>query len=224
MKISSLVRWIATALSAVALIPISQNLETVSQRLGWDTAIADIAVPKSGPSLMIDAVTSPPAVMLLMIAAGIAVGMWLDTALRAWDRRRDAQQWWKGLHTFSVRSGACLIAGIPDTEFDKSARAKAIADEYRGYINAGHMPTVLEARLPVPVGRIDYRPPYATKTIGYDAVILRRDLENLARARGWQLPWSIPPKPEKAAAEVQPVGGYINRLLNQPGTKDANDG
>jgi hypothetical protein len=208
MKIAKAAKWIA-GVSATALgVMLWKNWEEVGQRMGWTTFIADAVVSKDGKLV----VPPPSPAVIWMIAAflvmvGIFAGLWIDSALRAFDKRRAAKRWWEGLEAFSLTNCASLIEGIHPSEFDKSVRAKAVADDFRGLINSGHMPLHTEEPAPHngPALTAPYAAPrYALKAVGYDAVIARKTLESLSRTRGYELPWPIPPRKELPALPPLP--------------------
>lgn len=194
MKLNSKVRYGVTGLTAIAAVPVAANWQAISDRMGWSTAIADVVVPEAGPSPVAELVSSPSFLITFLVLAGIAIGVWLDTAVRALDRRRSQKLWWSGLRSFTIKSFSCIVAGVHESEFENSLRAKAVATEIRGYVNSGHMPLMLEMRRNPGAFEAVPSAPYAAKDVSVDAVVLKSDLEGLARARDWELPWPIPPK------------------------------
>lgn len=147
---------------------------------------------------------------LWLLSAGLVVWILIRDLLPWW---RDRNRWWGGIKCFSLRSVGCMIVGISDAKFDSNARAKAIADEYRAYINSGHMPLFFdnEDHATASAGLTG---PYGRKSVGYDAVIAVREVESLARARGWHLPWPMPPKPAVPKPATQMQGTALQRLID----------
>lgn len=139
---------------------------------------------------------------------GFAAGVWLD----AYMVRRARQRWWEGLHTLTVKSFSCLVAGIPEASYETSARATAVANEILSYINSGHTGVALEMPLyPAGIG-----PRYAPKSVGPEAIVFKKDLERLAPSRGWSLPWPIEPSQPAVVARPAAVDQAMlgSRLLN----------
>jgi hypothetical protein len=135
--------------------------------------------------------------LLSGLVVGFGAGVWLDAYLV----RRTGKIWWQQVQAFTIRDAACFLAGVKRAEFERSDRAVAIANEMRGYINSGHVPLFLEIEFDKPLPdladpKARYEPPYDKKSVGYDAVIPKRFIENLARARQWPIPWPLPPVEE----------------------------
>ena len=132
------------------------------------------------------------------IVIGFAAGAWLDAYLI----RRSAVRWWEKIQAFSIRDAACLLAGVEPQKFDGSQQAKAIAHEIKGYVDSGHMPTFLELQNPRMLNdpALNYAPPYDKKAVDFSATVPKRSLEDLARGRGWDLPWPIPSKRGQGAS------------------------
>jgi hypothetical protein len=89
------------------------------------------------------------------------------------------------------------MAGVDPKKFASSQSAIGIANELKGYVDSGHLPTFLEFENKKHVTAetaYEYSPPYDKKQVTYDAVIPKSQVENVARARGFSLPWAIPPK------------------------------
>ena len=192
MEISKTIRWIVGVLAAAVTIPIALNWQEISIRLGWSTVIADAIVPKQGPSPVVNLISSPVFLIPALLLVGAALGMWVDLILR----RFDARKWYLRHMSFSIRQFACLVADVPSSKFEHAPAAIAVADEIRGYVDSGHMPTFFEQKsfsaLRLAAEGKDYPGhPYALKTVSVDAVILKSELEKLARARDWPLPWPI---------------------------------
>lgn len=201
MKSNHAVKIVFPVLSAIFGVPIVLNYQAIAERWGWSTAIADIVAPENGPSPVAELVSTPWFLATFLVALGVAGGIWIDVATRAFDRRRSNKLWWLGLHTFSVRSFSCLVAGIQDADFENSSRAKAVANEILSYVNSGHIPLAMEMKeireqsLRLQDRHLDdLKPPYSIKSVGPEAIVFKRDLEGLARVRQWNLPWPIPPK------------------------------
>lgn len=133
--------------------------------------------------------------------------VWND--IRQWrTKHKNKKLWWGGLQSFTIRDFASVVAGVPPQSFDESDRAKAVAAEIRGYVNSGHMPLMLEAREPN-LRLQDYGgPKYVTKNVADNATVLRSDLEKLAIARKWKLPWE--PQLRKTPVPV-PVKNALSR-------------
>lgn len=158
---------------------------------------------------------------LSFFAAGFGAGVWLD----AYIARRTARRWWENVQGFSIRDAACLMADIKRGDFEKSDRANAIANELRGYVNSGQVPTFLEFEFEKPVPdfsdpKARYEPPYDKKNVGFDAVISKKIVEGMARGRNLSLPWPIPPKEEnphrpfpRPSRQTNALGGALNALL-----------
>lgn len=162
--------------------------------------------------------TSPWFQSLSGIVFGFAAGVWLDAYLA----RRAARRWWEGLHTFTIKSFSSLVAGVSEAGFETSARAKAVAAEILSYVNSGHMPLAMEMkRVPEQAVRLQdlylegMKAPYATKNVGPEAIVFKRDLEKLARPRNWNLPWPMPPKEKEAETPISaaPVPNSLGDLF-----------
>jgi hypothetical protein len=143
-------------------------------------------------------------VLLTGLVGGFAVGVWLD----AYMVRRTGKLWWHHMQGFTIQDAGCLLAGVKRSEFEKSDRAKAIAHELRGYVNSGHVPLFLEIEFEKPFPDLSdpkarYEPPYDKKNVGLDAVVSKRFVENMARARNWDLPWPLPPAED--SSELKPL-------------------
>jgi hypothetical protein len=135
--------------------------------------------------------------LLTGLVLGFGAGAWLDAYLV----RRTGKLWWHHIQAFTIRDSACLLAAIKRSEFEKSDRALAIANELRGYVNSGHVPLFLEMEFEKPFPDLSdpkarYEPPYDKKDVSFDAVIPKRCVEYMARGRSWPLPWSLPPVEE----------------------------
>lgn len=149
-------------------------------------------------------------------AVGLAAGVFVDSLLA----RRAARRWWDKLFAFSIRDGASLLAGIDPIRFEGNQRALGIANELKGYVDSGFVPLFLElspnqnALSPLKA----HGPQYDKKQVDYGAVIPKGQIEDLARARGWPLPWPVPQKVD--AAPVVPrltgtLGEYLARMENE---------
>ena len=196
MKVNRWAKVGFTALTLILGVPIAANYSAVSDRWGWSTAIANYVAPEKGDSPVVAVVSAPWFLALFLLALGVALGIWIDSLTRSLDRWRAGKRWWDGLHTFTVKSFSCLVADVPEAEFEISPRAKAVAAEILSYVNSGHMPVAMETKHRISSGRLQdlYAPPYAVKNLGPEATIFKKELEGLARARKWDLPWPIPPK------------------------------
>ena len=177
--------------------------------------------------------TSWPLLAIAILSGGVMIGLRLDAYLA----NRMARRWWENVQAFSIKDAACLLAGIKRSDFEKSDRACALANELRGYVNSGHVPLFLEIEFErAPRDWSDpntrYEPPYDKKNVGFDAVISKRFVQDIARARKWQLPWPIPPKedvtterPLKRPAILAPVNAlFVPRRhsgMFAAGAKDA---
>jgi hypothetical protein len=140
------------------------------------------------------------------LAVGFALGVWMDAYLV----RRNSKIWWQHLQAFSIKDAACLLSGIKRSEFEKSDRANALANELRGYVNSGHVPLFLEIEFErAPRDWSDpstrYEPPYDKKDVGFDAVISKRFIQDIAIARKWPLPWSVPPNERGGESHIKPL-------------------
>jgi hypothetical protein len=177
--------------------------------------------------------TSAPVLAFALLFGGVVVGLWLDAYLV----RRTAKLWWHHVHAFTIRDSACLLANIKRSEFEKSDRAVAIANELRGYVNSGQVPLFLEIEFERPPPdfadpKVRYEPPYERKDIGFDAVISKRTIEGMARGRKWPLPWSLPaveegdtfprplrrPKPAPTLPPLSDATTGLGRLLGMYAT------
>src|SRR4051812_19149409 len=116
MKLNRLVRFAATALTVGLGVPVAANWQAGSDRMGWSTALADVVVPKGRPSPVAAIIASPAFVVIFLLVAGAAAGIWIDTAVRALDQRRATKRWWEGLQSFSIQSFSCLAAGIKQND------------------------------------------------------------------------------------------------------------
>lgn len=227
MKINRWAKIGSTALMLILGVPIAANYSAVSERWGWNTAIADYVAPANGNSPVVAVISAPWFVALFLVAFGIALGVWIDSLTRSLDRWRDRKRWWNKIHAFSIQDAGCLLAGVEPEKFAGSQSAKAIANEIRGYVESGHMPTFLELQSPKLISDplTAYLPPYEKKSVDLATTIPKRSLEDLARGRGWDLPWPIPPKvdpkglaslsPQRALADVlrEKFEGPKNELL-----------
>jgi hypothetical protein len=134
------------------------------------------------------------------------MGVWLD----AYVARRTASRWWDKVQAFTISDAACLLSDVKRSDFQKSDRAVAIANELRGFINSGQVPLFLEMEYEKALPDFSdpnarYEPPYGKKDVGFDAVIARTVVEGIARGKKWPLPWPIPPKDENERG----IGGHI---------------
>jgi hypothetical protein len=152
---------------------------------------------------------APWFVALSGLIIGFTLGVWLDAYLV----RRARRRWWEGLHTLTIKSFSCLVAGVPEGRFEASPRAAAVAAEILSYVNSGHMGLALEMPLP---GASEFGPRYCVKTVGPEAIVFKKDLERLAPSRRWELPWPIEPSQPVAIAKSSPVESGIlgSELLN----------
>lgn len=225
-KFNRILRWVLTVPAFLFTSLVMLNWEIVSQRLGLSTVVADAVVPEKGPSPFIEFVTAPAFSIGALVIVCLAFGAWLDTAVRAWDSRRERQNWWHKVQAFTIRDAACLLANIKRSEFEKSDRAAAIANELRGYVNSGHMPTFLEFEFEKPTPdfsdpKLRFEPPYDKKDVGFDAMISKTTVESIARGRKWSLPWPIPPKGDRDShrpfprPQPLPPGNALAALLTQ---------
>lgn len=219
MKINRGVKIGFTALTIILGVPIATNYSAVSDRWGWSTALADYVAPTTGVSPVVALVSAPWFVALFLFVFGIGVGIGIDSLTRSVDRWRSGKQWWAGLHTFTVKSFSSLVADVPESEFEKSSRAKAIATEILIYVNSGHMPLALEVRNAEPSFlRLQDQslaaifPPYAIKSAGPEATVFKKDLEGLARARKWELPWPIPSKTTVGTPLMPPMNALAGLI------------
>lgn len=170
----------------------------------WDRLVASLTA----------FLTSFPVLAFGLVLAGFVAGLWVDVLLV----RRARERWWEGLHTLTVRSFSCLVAGVPEAKFETSPRAKAIAAEILSYVNSGHIGLALEMPLLPDAASPDrgYGVRYPTKREGPDAILFKRDLERLAPSRGWQLPWPIMPTTRPLAPQPNAVEQAVlsNKLLD----------
>lgn len=81
MKSRSTVRLALTVLSAPLLVVLYLNIEKLAEREGWDTLLADGVAPASGPSPLLELLTTPTAFAAATFVIGLAIGVWIDTLL-----------------------------------------------------------------------------------------------------------------------------------------------
>ncbi len=217
MNIRTVLRRVGRVLFWVGVVIGALNIETLATALGYDAVLKNlIASQRRGVSKVTSFLVSDDAFHLALVAFGVGIAAYADLVFKKLELRRGSKPWWAGLHSFTVKDFSCLVAETHPDNFEASARAKAIAGEIKGYINSGHMPLMLESRVQ-PLRLQDYGgPQYACKQVGDDAQVLRSDLERLAIARKWKLPWE---PQERKSPRMIPIRGGGNALRSLQGTE-----
>lgn len=209
-RIGRFLFWVGIVLTAV-------NIENLAERFGLDRVLANAVQGRGFDAKVVRALRSSETLYLALILLGIGIAAQVDYLAKKIDTWRGPKPWWTGLHSFTIQGFSCLVAGIPEDGFENSARARAVASEIVGYVNSGHMPLMLEPTNPGNVRHGDYDgPPYVPKKVDFDAVVLKGDLERLAIARGWKLPWEPNPRPRRPGV---PIPKKLNALLSPVNTE-----
>lgn len=122
--------------------------------------------------------------------------------MKTFNKYNAGQKWWVGLQRLSIRRAACALANnLPESEFDSSPHARALAEDILSLVNHGHMPLADERPSLANIGAAlsaasqtgpNNIGPYGKKDRTVNALVLISTLNAFARERKLALPWPIP--------------------------------
>lgn len=128
------------------------------------------------------------------ILVAVSMGIWIWPLVV---RSIDAHKWWQGKARFTISEAACVLCGISPSNFAKSERAKALANDILGGVRNGMIRVDGESwvagNIGLAIGSTPSRYPKKPEAT-FDTLIEKNALEGFAKHRGFKLPWPLPAK------------------------------
>ncbi|MFG1477627.1 hypothetical protein V5F53_03065 [Xanthobacter sp. V4C-4] len=189
MTLSTGVRRLFTASAFLLSVLVAANWTKLFERLGLDTVVADLLMPATGRSPLLQFLTAQAGLITTAGVLGVAVGMWLAEGVRALDQARERKEWWKDKNGLSIVNAACALKGKRPSRAPTDQDTLAIVDDIRARVDAGIYPTFGEEPDPARIasGKTLYSPKTATDT----TVISKKYVEKYAKEKNIQTPWTV---------------------------------